>query len=145
MTRWLDAAYFGRLDRMSFFVMVAGSTAGAVLAIFLLLIGSGGGEAAGALDAIWRNGNPLALPNTLLAHGLSEVRTAAVVAAVSIHLIGLLFLSAARARDAGLGGWRTAAAVLVIGLVGSQSGVWAGLPAVLVLGALLLWPSAQRH
>lgn len=141
MAHILDTVYFGRLDRSAFFVLVSGLLAGFALMLVWVLITAQGVDAQAAANAMRRSGNLLDAPGILLAHGVSEARTAGIMTLIGLMLTALLFALAARARDIGLWGWPTAVAALPVFLFAGQADpriaslVW-------VLAAFcLLWPS----
>ncbi|GMG85237.1 hypothetical protein LNKW23_44540 [Paralimibaculum aggregatum] len=143
MASILDSVYFGRLDRLGFFVMISGLTAGFAMAVAWLFAITGGPAGAAAIAAIHQSGNLLDGPGIMLAHGLSDARIVAATLLLALYLVAALFMIAARMRDAGLPGWPVAFAALPFLLFGGSAGpAFAGLAALLALGTVL-WPSRR--
>ncbi|MEM9146125.1 MAG: hypothetical protein AAGC57_07975 [Pseudomonadota bacterium] len=144
MTRLLESVYFGHLDRGPFFVLVAGLSAAAAVLVSAALLGGSEGEGAAVLAAIGRSASVIDTPGILVAHGVSEHRTAGVMTLVGLYLIAMLFALAARARDIGLWGWPTAFAALPVFLFVSRAEPWVASLGVSLMFFFFLWPSRSH-
>ncbi len=144
MTQLLDSVYFGRLDRTPFVVSIAVCSGAAALFLVALIVTAHNAEGTAVLAALQRSGNLLDAPGILLAHGVSEQRTAGVMTVLGIYLIAALFIVAARARDIGLWGWPSAFATLTIFLLAGLAEVWVGSLAIVLAACFVLFPSYDR-
>ncbi|MEM7746363.1 MAG: hypothetical protein AAF409_21935, partial [Pseudomonadota bacterium] len=95
------------------------------------------------LAAIGRSASILDTPGILLAHGVSEHRTAGIMTLVGLFLITVLFFLAARARDIGLWGWPTAFVALPVFLFVPRAEPWVASLGVSLFFFFLLWPSRE--
>ncbi len=141
MVRILDTIYFGRLDRPSFFVLASTLSCGFAVMFFALVMTASGGDGMAVLSALGRSGNLLDTPGILLAHGVSEHRTAGVMMLIGLYLIAGLFTLAARARDMGLWGWPTAFVALPVFLLAGLAEAWVATLAMSLGLLIAAWPS----
>lgn len=141
MTRLLETVYFGHLDRSAFFLFLA--VLSAVVAVLLggILLGAPAADGGAVMSAMGRSASIADIPGILLAHGVSEQRTAGIVTLIGLYLITMLFALAARARDIGLWGWPTAFVALPIFLFASHADPWVASLGMSLFFFFLLWPS----
>ncbi len=144
MTRLLDTVYFGRLDRAPFFLLVGAATGlFALLFVWLIVTAQGAEPPSVILGALRRSASLFDAPAILLAHGVSEARTAGAMTLIGLYLIGALFMLAARARDIGLAGWPTAFLAMPVFLFAGAADPWIGGVAALLLAGFFLWPPRE--
>jgi uncharacterized membrane protein YhaH (DUF805 family) len=143
MTQILDTVYFGRVERQRFFGLVVTMTFAFVALSVWLVITAHGADGQAVIGAIRRSGSLLDVPGILLAHGMSEHRTAGVMTLIGLYLIALVFTLAARARDIGLWGWPTAFLALGLLVLSGEADPSIASLGWLVAAFFLLWPSRQ--
>jgi uncharacterized membrane protein YhaH (DUF805 family) len=143
MTQILDTVYFGRVERQRFFGLVAALSIGAAVLFFWLVITAHGADGEAVFGAVRRSGSLLDIPGILLAHGVSEHRTAGIMTLLGIYLVALLFALAARARDMGLWGWPTAFAAMALLVAAGEADPSIASLGWLVAAFFLLWPSRE--
>ena len=141
MVRILDSIYFGRLDRPGFFALASTLSAGFALMMLTLIMTAGDGDGTAVISAIRRSGNVLDTPGILLAHGVSEHRTAGVMMLIGLYLVAGLFALAARARDMGLWGWPTAFVAMPVFLLAGLAEAWVASLAMSLAFLIAAWPS----
>jgi uncharacterized membrane protein YhaH (DUF805 family) len=143
MTQILDTVYFGRVERQRFFGLVAALSIGAAVLFVWLVITAHGADGEAVFGAVRRSGSLLDIPGILLAHGVSEHRTAGIMTLLGIYLVALLFALAARARDMGLWGWPTAFAAMALLVAAGEADPSIASLGWLVAAFFLLWPSRE--
>jgi hypothetical protein len=138
MTGLLESAYFGRLDRVSFFIISLVTTVAFALLSLWTLYSSG--HAGPVIEAV-RGGQVITLPAVMRAHGVAPVAIGVMFILLGLFLISMTFFMAARARDIGLWGWVSAMVAWCILTTALMNDPWIASLSWLAAGFLLLWPS----